>query len=172
MVKSDYKCWIQMKGSLVLTWCYTGLWLLCSHLLILIYISSLQPTLRKSKLRLSSKLSLCLVLSRSPGCLRVIFRLSFVRLWPPGNRSSLPSDYQENHLIWVNSYPVVPLELSLVLSVFGNWSPSPASLPGHHENSLSLVLSVFGYLSPIPASLPGHHENHLIWGDSIPVVSF
>jgi hypothetical protein len=37
----------------------------------------------------------------------------------------------------VDSNPVVPLELSLVLSVFGNWSPGPASLPGYHENSLA-----------------------------------
>ncbi len=47
----------------------------------------------------------------------------------------------------MNSSLVVPFELSLVFSVFGHWSPSPAFLSGHHENHLIGVnLSLIAFL--------------------------
>ncbi len=65
--------------------------------------------------------------------------------------------------------------MSFPLSIFGPRSPSPASLPGHHENHLiwvdlslmaPLELRLFHWVSFShswlgPASLPGHHNDHL-----------
>jgi hypothetical protein len=65
-------------------------------------------------------------------------------------RSSLLSDYHENHLIWVGLSLVVILELSLVSSIFGLQSPCSASLPGHHENHLIWVDSNLMALLELP----------------------
>ncbi len=54
----------------------------------------------------------------------------------------------------MDSSLVVPLEFSLVLSVFGHWATGPASLCGHHENYLiwvdSSLMSPLELLWPLP----------------------
>jgi hypothetical protein len=73
MVRSNYKIWVQTKGSSVFNWLQHGsVALLWSHLIIFICnISPLQHPLRKSKLHIF----LCCHsahLSRSPGCLKLL----------------------------------------------------------------------------------------------------
>ncbi len=61
------------------------------------------------------RLSLCLVLSRSLGFLKLFSNSPFERLWPPFMGSSLPPGYHKNHLIQLDSRLWSPLELSLVV---------------------------------------------------------
>ncbi len=59
------------------------------------------------------RLSPCLCSFKSSGCLELFSNSHLSVLWPSGNRSSLPPDNHENHLIWVHSCLVVPLGCSL-----------------------------------------------------------
>ncbi len=91
-------------------------------------------------------------------------------------RSSLAAWLPWNHLSWVDSSLVVPLEILLNFECFLVTQPSlpawplwePADLSGLEPDgpSLSCLWPPLG----CAAFLPNYHENHLIWVDSILIV--
>ncbi len=83
------------------------------------------------------------VFKYGPWLSRVVFQLSPERLWSLLMQTSLPPDHEKNHLIWMDSSLMAPLELSLVLSVFGHRSYGPASPPDCPENHLIWVDSIW-----------------------------
>jgi hypothetical protein len=106
MVRSDYKHRVQMKGSSVDTWLphrpVALLWFSPHHLH---HLPSSSP-LEKESADSCFRLSICLFLVRSTGCLQLFSNFLFGRLfWPQGNWSSLMPDYHENHLIWEDLEP-------------------------------------------------------------------
>ncbi len=118
----------------------------------------------------------------SLGCLELFSNSYLSVFWPPGNWSSLPSDYHENHLIWVDSSLIVPLGFS-----FRKYSPwvaagqsvQPPAWPSQELSSLSglepddplwLVLRLLSSNNKDQPPLPNCLENHLILADSIKVI--
>ncbi len=168
-VNTGFKCKV-LQSSLDATWVcgYCG-----SHLIIFICnILSLQHPLRKSKLSFPFRLSLCLFLRRSPGCVESFsnFHLSSFGHQSSGLAYSLTTT--RTIWIWVDSSLVVPLELSLVwvslatgqlvqppclaitITIWSEWTqalstPWSCLWPTLMQSSLLVLLS----------------ENHLIWVD-------
>jgi hypothetical protein len=82
------------------------------------------------------------LLSRSLGCLELFSNSHFSAFGHHSRGSASLPDYHENHMTWVDSSLVVPLELYWSFDWF------------------------FGHCSRSPASLLGLHKNHLVWVDS------
>jgi hypothetical protein len=178
MVRSDYKFWVQTKGSSVLTWLphrsVASLWFSPHHLIC--NFSPIQYPLRKSKL--TFLLDCCSAhLSRSPGCLKLLisFPLSIFGHQSPGP-ASLPG-HHKNHLIGVESSLTASLEIYLsfecLLAIAHAVQPPRLAITRTIwlDSSLTVPTWVaFGHRSRGPASLPDYRQNLLIWVDSIRVV--
>ncbi len=111
-------------------------------------ISLLHLPMRKSKQTLLSGChSACP--GYAPWLPRIVFQLSFERLWLPGNRSRLPSDIHKSHLILVDSSLLVPLGFSL-----RGYSPCVATRKRVWPHAWS---------SGKPYNLSGIEPNGLLW---------
>ncbi len=113
VAESDYKYWVQIKGSSLLTCCSMGS--VAIVVLTSSFLSAMSHLLHHApetgKLSFAFLAVTMPVLSKSPGCLESFFDSLWVPL-APMNAVCLPCDYRKNHLIWVGLRLVVPLELS------------------------------------------------------------
>ncbi len=113
---------------------------------------SLSSTTHEKKYACSFWLSLCLFSVSSLGRLE-LFSNSHLSVFflPPGNWSSLPSDYHENHLIWVDSSLIVPLSFSL--REYRPWAAARQLVQPH------------AWPSREPSNLSGLEPDDLTWVD-------
>jgi hypothetical protein len=115
---------------------------------------------------------------------RVVSQPSLGRLWPPGNWSSLLSDYHENHLICVDMSLIVLLGFSL--REYSPWAaarqlaeplicPSiePPNLSGLKPGDLTwIVLRLLASITRTCLPPLDRLEDHLILVDSIKIIRF
>ncbi len=90
-------------------------------------------------------------LNRSPGCRELFSNSLFESFWP---RSSLPPDYHENHLIWVDLSLKAPFELPLATAHLVQ-PPGPAWLSESHliwVDWIAVFSLPFDFMQSVPLS--------------------